>query len=132
MKAILGIDYGRVRIGLAVSDLGIIARPLSVIINRGERKNLAALAEIVRANNISTIVIGLPIYKDTSMSDEVRAFAKTLEPLGITIAFQNEMLSSVTAEEIAGKKNRQLIDSYAASVILQEYLKGENKHGLQN
>jgi len=151
-KAYLGIDYGRKRIGLATSELGLIAKPLKTIENRGERRNLTALAQIAVQYNIGTIVLGLPVHNNTAMSDEVRTFAKTLEPLGCVIAFQNEMLTSVAAERIChhtpvaagrpchperspqGRSRMGLgsaaksIDSIAASVILQEYLdkKGES------
>lgn len=126
-KAFLGIDYGRARIGVAISEAGLIARPFGVIINRGERKNLVAITEIVNENNVGIIVIGLPVHKNMSMSNEVRAFAKTLEPLGLEIAFQNEMLTSVEAEQYVKKNARNLIDSIAASMILQEYLKKGEK-----
>jgi len=123
MKSFLGIDYGRKRIGLAISEAGLIARPLKAIENKGEHKNLLAFAQIVKGYNIGTIVVGLPVHKSASMSNEVRAFAKTLEPLGVKVEFQNEMLTSVEAENVT--KNKNLIDSVAAAMILQDYLKGE-------
>lgn len=126
-KAFLGIDYGRTRIGIAISEAGLIARPFGVITNRGERKNLAAIAEIVKGYNVGIIVLGLPVHKNMLMSNEVRDFAKTLEPLGLEIVFQNEMLTSVEAEKCIKKKDRNLIDSIAASMILQEYLKKGEK-----
>ena len=119
VKSILGIDYGRKRIGLAISEAGLIARPLKTIENKGERKNLLALSELIRQYLIGTIVVGLPVHKNVSMSDEVKSFAKTLEPLAVKIIFQNEMLTSVAAESVRGNKS---IDSIAATMILQDYL----------
>ena len=132
-KAFLGIDYGRARIGLAVSEAGLIARPVEPVANKGERKNLVAIGEVVRRYNVGCIVVGLPVHKNTAMADEVRVFAKSLETLGTEIVFQNEMLTSVTAEEEIrtkmginnAKKITKLIDSVAASMILNDYLKGE-------
>ena len=139
MKSFLGVDYGRARIGLAISEAGLIARPLKTIENKGERKNLAAFAAVLAQFNVGCIVIGLPVHKNSAMSDEVRAFAETLEPLGVEIVFQNEMLSSVGAEGISPTPSRfqratpsfrrgiNSIDSVAASVILQDYLEKEGR-----
>jgi len=141
-RAFLGIDYGRKRIGLAISELGIIAKPLKTIENKGTRKNLITFTEIVKRNNIGTIVIGLPVHKNTTMSDEVQVFAKTLETLNLEIIFQNEMLTSVEAETVIarneaipnGPTHHKSIDSIAASMILQEYLteKGRKLKNVQN
>lgn len=131
----LGIDYGKARIGLALSEAGLIARPYKTIENKGARKNLAALAEITKQNNIDIIVIGLPEHKNMAMADEVKAFAESIKGLGIQTAFQNEMLSSVEAEEyirnhmgiLDREKVTKLVDSVAASMILNDYLKKEKK-----
>jgi len=120
--AFLGVDYGRKRIGLAISEAGLIARPLKTIENKGEKKNLIAFAEIVKGYNIATIVVGLPVHKNTSMADEATAFGHLLAwQLQVRVVFQNEMLTSVEAESIT--RNKNLIDSVAASMILQDYLK---------
>jgi len=136
MKSYLGIDYGRKRIGLAISEAGLIARPLRTIENKGERKNLITFAEIIKKHNIGIIIMGLPVHKNPAMSNEVRAFAKTLESMNVKIVFQNEMLTSFEAEQNLAKKDRNLIDSVAASMILQDYLQilqeKEKKDGLQN
>jgi len=123
-KAFLGVDYGRKRIGLAISKAGLIARPLKTIENKGERKNLTAFAEIIKKENIGIIIIGLPVHKNTAMADEIQKFGSFLaKQLEARVEFQNEMLTSVEAEEIVGKKDRNLIDSVAATMILQDYLK---------
>lgn len=133
-KAYLGIDYGRKRIGLAISEAGLIARPLRTIENKGEKKNLTAFTEIIKEFKIGCAVIGLPVHKNISMGDEVRGFAKCFESLGIKVVFQNEMLSSVEAEDYIHntlgitdcKKIVQLVDSVAAAMVLNDYLsKGE-------
>jgi putative Holliday junction resolvase len=125
-KWFLGIDYGRKRIGLAISEAGLIARPLKTIENKGERKNFSTLTEIVNQNKVDIIVVGLPVHENTVMSEEVLAFTKTLEPLGCLIAFQNEMLTSVEAEKILrsgrdcfafARNDKKSIDAVAASMI---------------
>jgi len=129
-KSYLGIDFGLARIGLAISESGLLARPLKTIENRGERKNLVAIAEIVRQFDVGVIVVGLPKHKNTEMSDRVKDFARQLETLGIQIAFQNEMLTSIEASELCNDK--KLLDSYAAAVILNDYLKENNKNVIPN
>ena len=135
-KAYLGVDYGRKRIGLAVSEAGLIAKPLKIIENKGERKNLIAFAEIIKGHNISTIVVGLPVHKNSAMADEVNAFGHLLAwQLQVRVVFQNEMLTSVEAKEVlrygrfsgVPRKDKNMVDSVAATMILQDYLteKGE-------
>jgi len=134
-KAFLGIDYGRKRIGIAISESGLLTRPLKTIENKGTQKNLTTFTQIVKEYNIGVIVIGLPLHRNTMMSNEVRAFAKTLEPLNVAIVFQNEMLTSVEAEEVLTTPSLRAtpsiqrgvisVDSIAAAMILQDYLKGE-------
>lgn len=130
MKSYLSIDYGFARIGLAISESGLLARPLMTIQNRGARKNFAAIAKVTQQFKTECIVIGLPVHKNTDMSDNVREFAETLKPLGLEIEFQNEMLTSVAAGEICNDK--KLLDSYAAAVILNDYIKENNKNVIPN
>jgi len=130
MKRYLSIDYGKKRIGLAISEAGLIARPLRTIENKGAKKNLAALGEIIKQNRIDIIVVGLPEHKNRAMADEIRAFAETLKVLGAKLDFQNEAFTSIAAEEyirdtlgiLDHKKVAQLVDSAAATMILNEYL----------
>jgi putative Holliday junction resolvase len=125
-SAYLGVDYGRKRIGLALSEAGLIARPLKTIENKGEKKTLIAFAEIIKGHNIATIVVGLPVHKKMAMADEVKAFGHLLAwQLQVRVVFQNEMLTSVEAKSITRDKN--LIDSVAAAVILQDYLKAKGE-----
>jgi len=139
-KAYLGIDYGRKRIGLALSESGLIAKPLYTVENKGVKKNLAYLVNSIMQQNIGFVVFGLPLNANGSVGDmatEVHGFAKQLSIVaGVKIAFQDERYSSIEAEDyirsVMGitdrKKIAQLIDSVAATMILNEYLeKGENK-----
>ena len=134
----IGIDYGKKRIGVAASESGIIARPLSPIENRGDKKNLCQIIEICKRYDFNTICgvvcIGIPLYRDggeSEMSMEARKFGEFLhDELGLTIVFHNEYHSSVDAEKyirgIMGITNRdkvkELVDSVAAAVILQSYI----------
>ena len=131
---LLGIDYGRVRFGLALSDEEeILASPLPVYTrNRSEREDIAFLAGLVRERGVKRIVIGLPINMDGSqgeMADEVLRFASSIErKTGIPVVTLDERLTSVEAERalieggISRKKRKELRDSLAAVLILQTYL----------
>ena len=128
-KAYLGIDYGRVRIGLAISETGQIARPLGVIQNKGDRKNTLAIKELCEKHDIKCIVFGLPLHADgneTEMSAEVRRFGELLNMyLGdcAKVVFQNERYSSIEAQQhIRAQKSKNSVDAVAAAMVLQSYL----------
>jgi putative Holliday junction resolvase len=144
----LGIDYGRARIGLATSTLGIMAQPFCVIKNRGDKKNIAQIREImVRAFGSQNttgcgIIFGLPLYKDgspSSMSNEIQQFGDLVgRELGVRVEYYNEYLTSVDAEQYIRQilgitkidKIKELVDAVAGCMILNKYLevgKGEKK-----
>jgi len=131
---VLGIDYGRKRIGLAVSDeTETIAVAINPIFVKDRNKVTLALLEIIKVNRVNKILVGLPLgigEKPTKMSNEIKGFTKVLkENARINIEFWNETSTS----EIA--KNNIIttrgIDSQSARIILQEYLdfnKLKNQH----
>ena len=133
---LLAIDYGKVRIGIAVSDNGLMARPLCTIKNKGDKKNIDAIRNILgTVRDIPPdIVIGLPLHPDgneTPMSLEIRRFGKLIESeLGVTVIFHNERHSSQEAEHyirtVMGvtkpDKIKELLDFVSATVILNSYI----------
>lgn len=129
----LGIDYGRRRIGLALSDPTLlIATPLVIIENRGLKKNLLRIMDIVEKNDVGQIVVGLPLHvngDESEMSREVRHFGSMFTALGLPVAFVDERYTSVEAESIIGDdpKSKSLVDKVAASIILQMYLDERRK-----
>jgi len=89
MSRILSIDYGKVRIGLALSDpMGVIASPLGMIRTGKTFEETADLIlKEVEGKEIKQIVIGLPLHlsgKESEMSEAVRKLAKIFEKRGIT------------------------------------------------
>lgn len=119
---LLGIDYGTVRIGLAVSDESLmLARELDIV---SPKDFFAKLPTIIKEQEISELVVGLPLNmsgQDTEKTTEARAFAEQLHTqLGLPVHLVDERLSSSMAEGIIGH-NKQL-DSMAAQIILQNYL----------
>ncbi len=129
----LAIDFGTVRIGLALSDeLKMFASPLKVVANGEEAP--AEIARLVDDNGVDVVVIGMPYRLDGTESDTTRAvkeFILRLRPLIATPivewdeAFSTRAASSRMIGAGVRKKKRQekgTADLWAASVILQEYL----------
>jgi putative Holliday junction resolvase len=109
---ILGIDYGRRRLGLAVSDEGgILASPLPVYARRGEKEDITFLSNLASERRAGRIVIGLPLNMDGSsgeMADEVVAFAAALhDESGLLVDTFDERLTSVEAERVLVQARRR-------------------------
>jgi putative Holliday junction resolvase len=136
MNPILGIDFGAVRIGLAISDdLQLLAHPLETI---SARKNaLRRIAEIVRTKKIERVVVGLPRNMDGSFGAAADKASKFVEQLRAAVSSQvltwDERLTSAAAHRRlreAGRKTRETrayIDQVAAQMILQGYLDWQRK-----
>lgn len=132
-NSILGIDLGKKRTGIAVSDINQkIASPLKVIENMKFNEILNILEKIVTERNICAIIVGDPINMDGSIgpkSQSSRSFIKNLsKELDIPILLWDERLTTVSAErslieaDISRKKRQKVIDKIAASIILQNFL----------
>ena len=131
----LAIDYGDKRTGLAICDHAeTIASPLAVI--QGQKDLLKRIADVVETENVEAIVMGLPLNMDDSQGPQARLifkFADQLkERLSIPIHFQDERLSTFSAEEklaaadfTRGKKKKRL-DAIAAAEILEAFLEQKN------
>lgn len=136
MGRILGIDYGDVRIGLALTDpLKIIASPFRTIQNRNNDFIIKELDLIINEKKIETLVIGLPIglnNQETIQTKKVRLFADLIKILGIPIYFQDERLSSISAKKsliiqnIKTGSNKSMIDKAAAAIFLQQFIDTKN------
>ncbi len=139
MARALGIDYGRRRIGLALSDAsGTLASPMSVLARpSGDRETVRVVsAEVQRLaaedDGLATVVVGWPRRLDGSPNEQtplVEAFARALEAaVPVPVVLQDERLSSHEAEsrlavrEKDWRKRKQVLDAAAAAVILQDYL----------
>ena len=128
---VLGIDWGTKRVGLAISDARrILAFPHSTIELHPETW-IQRIGKVIQEENISQIVIGLPLNMDGSEGKSAKAareFAVALEVFQLPVQLIDERLSSYTAEQRlreSGKKpsrKKSLVDRAAAAVILQEYL----------
>lgn len=125
---VIGIDLGGRRIGIAVSDSGVMATPHSVMRNEGDIvEKLTALGLELGAGSY---VVGIPRRTHASASEQkYRDFAEALRQKSCKpVLLWDESLSTVEAAErlrAAGKRRREAqkdIDMFAATVILQNYL----------
>jgi putative Holliday junction resolvase len=132
----LGIDHGRARIGLAISDdLRMLAHPLETV--AAGRGAVARIAEIVRERKVDTIVVGLPRNMSGSHGAAAEAVSEFIEILRrqvrCPVVSWDERLTTVAAERAlrdAGKKTREsrsYIDQVAAQMILQGFLDREQR-----
>ena len=137
---ILAIDYGRRRIGLALSDaLGLTSQPLATLARTNRRNDLRRLREIVRRHEVRRIVVGHPLHLGGSageMAAEAARFAARLEKeLRLPVELVDERLSSWEAEQLlaAGKpvpakqRGGEKLDQVAAAIILRDYLERAQK-----
>jgi putative Holliday junction resolvase len=132
---LLGIDYGRVRIGLAVSDaLGIGATPLGFIRRESDQQAAAVVAGMARREAVVGLVIGLPLHEDGRQGGNVtwvRDFAAALRRIcPLPIHETDERYSSAEAEAAlrdAGKWpcDPGWLDAQAAAILLRRHLRGD-------
>lgn len=130
---ILGLDYGTVRVGIALSDpAGIIAQPKGFLKTEPKKKCIEEIEKLCLEFSVEKIVIGLPLHMSGEEGESAlaaRAFGKKIqEKFVIPISFIDERLSTVSADKILtegnvkGKKKREKVDSVAAAIILQNFL----------
>ena len=140
---IIGLDVGTKTIGVALSDASqTIATPKLTIKRKSNQKDFAALEALVKEYNIKTVIIGLPLNMDGSISkisEFVKNFAVNFNQFlnDIKISFCDERLTSFIAEDtiyqIKAKdsKRKKLVDQIAAALILQsalDYLQNIKKY----
>jgi len=132
-RRILGVDLGRARIGVAVSDeLGLLAHPLETI--PADKNASRRIAQLVQEKNAERVIVGLPRHMNGSVGEgatEALAFAKKLEAIvSCEVIMWDERLTTTAANRAlrdSGRKtrnSRQIVDQVAAQMILQGYLDG--------
>ena len=124
----LGIDYGKKRIGLALSDEeGRLAFPHKTITNSDTSSVAKEVGKIAKKEGVSKIIIGLPITfggKESEQTKKVKEFGAGLEKLlQLPVEYGNEVLSTKMAERSGSSKKN--IDTASAAIILQSYLDKE-------
>ena len=133
MSRFLGIDYGTVRIGLALSDpTGTLASPLPFLENQSLQQVTTALSELIQTHQIEGLIIGLPRNMDGTYgpsAQKVREFiAQIQKSISLPITPIDERLTTAQAsKQLSGiglnqKQLRKKVDSSSACLILQQYL----------
>ena len=149
---ILAVDYGRVRIGLAIADASVgIPQPLCTLERINRNEDMRRLRELAREHGVKQIVVGLPLRLDGvrgEMAEEAQRFANRVRrQIGVPVEMVDERLTSWEAERLLeetqgrfihdekmgrGKKMKNTrakltVDSVAAAVILKEYLERQGQ-----
>jgi putative Holliday junction resolvase len=141
---LLGVDYGKVRVGLAVTDPEQrLASPLDTYVRRTKELDARFFRELVQAEDIVALVVGLPVHTDGREGEQAaaaRAFGQELaSATGLPVEFWDERFTTVEAEGfllsagLTNKKRKARRDRVAAQVMLQSYLeqaRSNEKQGL--
>ena len=130
---ILALDYGKRRIGLAVSDeLGITAQGLPTLQRKNIRTDLAALATIMRECSVDQILMGDPLHMSGDAGVQAEAARHFSEQLsrhtGKPVEMWDERLTTMEASRvlrdsgISIEKRARAVDQLSAVILLQSYL----------
>jgi len=133
---VLGVDFGEVRVGLALSDpTRRLASPLPTLHRRkGKRPPVHAMMALGQEHDVCAVVFGLPLElsgEEGPWAQEVRQVGEVLgERLGVPVFFVDERLTSVVAERrVRGaglprgkREEKDRVDAEAAVIILQQWL----------
>ena len=137
----LGLDVGKVRIGVAVSDAtGMIARPLATVMSAGLGTDVKAVVELATRESVSGIIVGHPIGLQGQIGSSVRmaeAFAEALRAAApaTAVSLWDERFTTKPAQGMIARRGgrrpldrrgreaqRSLTDRMAAAVMLQSFL----------
>ena len=134
-RRILAIDYGRKRIGLALSDeLALTAQPLTTLRRSNRQNDLRLLREICRKYGVGHIIVGYPLHMNGEageLAGEAARFAIRLKKhLSLSTELVDERLTSWEAEQIeietnassSSRRSQHSLDDVAAAVLLRDYL----------
>lgn len=131
---VLGIDYGRKRIGLALTDpLRTVATPLETVDGESVKKATRRIREILSGQEVSEIVVGLPLHMNGDFGELAEAATAFGEKLGkqipgLVVHMWDERMSSAEAEralrlgDAKADRKKQLRDQLAAQIVLQSWL----------
>ena len=130
---IMAVDLGQVRTGLAVSDpTEQLASPVGTITEKNTDKLLEKVADAAREQGVQQLVVGHPRNMDGSRGESARraeTFAASLEKAAaLPVVLWDERMTTVSAigylnqTDTRGKKRKAVVDTVAATIILQDYL----------
>ncbi|HTT32614.1 MAG TPA: Holliday junction resolvase RuvX [Methylomirabilota bacterium] len=151
-NAILSVDYGRARMGLAIADTEArLAQPLTTMDRINRNEDMRRLRELVREHGVKQILVGLPLRLDGTrgeMAEEAERFARRVQKqIGVPVEMVDERLTSWEAERLLEETQGRLlheeksthstrkkkasakvtVDAVAAAVILKDYLERQGQ-----
>jgi len=135
---ILGIDYGDVRVGLAVSDVTeFLASGIGNVKITGMNNAVELVCQKIKEHNCEKIVLGLPLNMNGShgeKADKIKVFGEKLkEASGLEVEYVDERLTTLIAHGFMnetgkhGKKRKESVDTLSAQIILQNYLDSKRR-----
>ncbi len=135
---VAGVDYGTVRIGVAIADLGVgIASPFETYTRSGEQADKLYFSQLANQEAIVRFVVGLPVHLDgheSQKSIEARHFGAWLaEVTGVAVVFFDERFTTSEAEAhlqdagLTKKRRKARLDMLAAQGMLAAYLESDGK-----
>ena len=138
MDRMIGIDYGRARVGVAISDpLGIFASPLETV---ASAKIIDYLQKMTTSETVVRFVVGYPMNLDGRPAEaaaDVDVFLKQLAKRfpGIPVSLEDERFTSVLAHKAmieggmkkSDRRKKESVDKISAAIILQSYLDRNSK-----
>ncbi|MFC1588104.1 Holliday junction resolvase RuvX [Planctomycetota bacterium] len=133
MKKILAFDYGRKRVGMAISDeLWLLATPLETQVDKSDEQIFDQVEHLMGTHQIESFVVGMPYNMNGSIGpggEKCKEFAENLSArFSLPCELWDERLTSVEAEgimlmgDLSRKKRKRKVDELAARIILQSYL----------
>jgi putative Holliday junction resolvase len=138
MGRIAAIDYGTVRLGIAISDPEqTIASPYENYTRRDKQADLRRLKRLVDEERVTLLVVGLPVHlsgQESQKSREARQFGQWLEEsLKVPVVYFDERFTSSEAEQflldaqMTRKRRKARMDMLAAQILLSAYLESQSK-----
>ena len=138
MSRILAVDWGRRRIGLAVSDpTGTVVRPLPTLNVTTPADAVRGVTAAAEKEEASTVLLGLPLNMDGgegASAREVRALGESLAAEGLSVIYHDERMTTEAAREYLRSRgerrpDKSRLDQVAALLLLENYLETRSAEG---
>jgi putative Holliday junction resolvase len=141
LRRVIAIDLGARRIGVAITDaLQLAALPHATIARHGGKRDLDAIAALVRELDAERVVLGLPLSPEGEVgraAKSAQTFAERLRAaLSVPVELIDESFSTVEAEQVlleadlSRARRREVIDRLAAAIILRRWLDAQPARGV--
>lgn len=119
MKKLLGIDYGRSKIGLALG-IGSLAEPFKVIHVDSFEDAIGKVIQVIKVEQVDKVIVGV---SEGEMGEESEKFAESIGAITFDETLSTQDAQRMSREVGVGQKKRhEMEDAYAAAIMLQNYL----------